>query len=170
VLGCLDQAPSHGYDLLRHFNEGGDLAGVVRFEQPTLYATLKELAGRGLIAGHEEREGLRPPRTVYALTPAGNDQLDRWLEAPVQRLREVRLDFLLKVYFTRKRRPASVRDLVDRQIAVCHRYLSDLEGRAAGAAPESFPYLVTQSKLSAARATLAWLQEYRRQLKGDSAS
>jgi hypothetical protein len=53
---------------------------------------------------------------------------------------------------------------VDSQIAVCHRYLADLEARAAGLPPDAFPYLVTQSKISAARATLAWLQEYRRQL------
>jgi hypothetical protein len=57
-----------------------------------------------------------------------------------------------------------VRSLVDAQIATCHRYLADLEVRASELAPESFAYLVTQSRTTAARSTLEWLREYRRRL------
>jgi DNA-binding PadR family transcriptional regulator len=165
MLGLLHKQPSHGYQLQRSFTEGSDLEGVVHLEQASMYAALKDLASRELIVGSETREGTRPPRTVYALTDRGKRALDAWLKTPVERLRQVRLDFLLKVYFARQRSEAAVRGLVDAQIATCHRYLADLEARAAELAPESFAYLVTQSRTSAARSTLEWLREYHRRLE-----
>jgi PadR family transcriptional regulator AphA len=164
ILGLLREHAAHGYELQRSFSEGSDLAGVVHLEQASLYAGLKELANQQLIEGTETREGLRPPRTVYGLTADGRRVLDAWLRTPVERLRQVRLDFLLKVYFARQRSEASVRTLVDAQIATCHRYLADLEAHASELGPESFAYLVTESRKSAARSTLEWLREYRRRL------
>lgn len=164
LLALLGRRAAHGYELQRAFLAGGDLAGVVHLEQPTLYAALKELAARGLIAGTETRDGLRPPRTVYALTPAGRQLTAAWLRAPVERLRQVRLDFLLKVYFARQRGARPVRTLVDAQIATCERYLAALSEEAGAAPPDSFGALVVASRVSAARATLDWLREYRARL------
>lgn len=164
ILGLLHREAAHGYGLQRSFMEGSDLAGVVHIEQASLYAALKDLATRELIEGTETREGLRPPRTVYSLSKHGERVLDAWMRTPVERLRQVRLDFLLKVYFARQRSEAAVRALVDAQIATCHRYLADLEAQASELGPESFAYLVTQSRTSAARSTLEWLRDYRRKL------
>jgi PadR family transcriptional regulator AphA len=164
VLGLLHEKPTHGYELQRVFSAAGPLAGVAPVEQPTLYAALKELHTRELIEGTETREGARPPRTVYALTVAGERLLSAWLRAPVPRLRQVRLDFLLKVYFARQRGAREVRALVDAQIAMCHDYLSGLEEQAAALSPDDFAYLVVESRTSAARSTLDWLRDYRRRL------
>lgn len=164
ILGLLYEAPAHGYQLQRSFGAEGDLAAVLPLEQASLYAALKELATRGLIEGVEVREGLRPPKTVYQLTTDGGRLLDAWLKTPVERLRQVRLDFLLKVYFTRKRGRRAARALVDAQVAACHEYLLQLEGHAAELAPDEFAYLVIESRTSAARSTLEWLREFRRRL------
>jgi DNA-binding PadR family transcriptional regulator len=164
ILGLLHEQPAHGYELQRSFSAHGDLAEVAQIEQPTLYAALKDLATRELIAGNETREGARPPRTVYALTVDGERLLTAWLRAPVQRLRQVRLDFLLKVYFARRRGVREVRALVDAQIRACHDYLAALEEQGAKLSPEDFAYLVVESRTSAARSTLEWLREYRRRL------
>src|SRR5262245_45201670 len=83
IRGLLHGQPAHGYELQRSFTEGSDLAGVVHLEQASLYAALKDLAGRGLIDGTETREGLRPPRTVYALSKRGERLLDAWMRTPV---------------------------------------------------------------------------------------
>jgi len=141
MLGLLRAHAAHGYELQRSFAAGSDLGGVVHVEQASLYGALKDLAGRGLIEGAEAREGLRPPRTVYSLSPRGERVLDAWMRTPVERLRQVRLDFLLKVYFARRRGEAAVRALVDEQIATCHRYLADLEARAAELAPRGDLYV-----------------------------
>ncbi|MGE3856476.1 MAG: PadR family transcriptional regulator [Dehalococcoidia bacterium] len=164
MLGLLHEQPSHGYDLQRAFAATGDLADVAPIGQPALYAALKDLVARGLIAGSEEREGARPLRTRYALTAEGDRVLAEWLREPVRRLRQVRLDFLLKVYFARRRGLRPVRALVDAQIRVCHDYLARLEDRASDLSPDDFAYLVVESRTSAARSTLDWLHAYRRRL------
>lgn len=161
VLGLLGVHPAHGYDLQRRFGPGGELGDILPLEQPTLYAALKDLARRGLIEGAEQREGHRPPRTVYRLTAEGEAALEGWLARPVRRLREIRLDFLLKVYVARRRGPDAVRALVDAQIDACRTYLADLEAERTSAEPASFAQLVRASRVSAARGTLAWLMEYR---------
>ncbi|MCC6236130.1 MAG: helix-turn-helix transcriptional regulator [Dehalococcoidia bacterium] len=164
ILGLLEHTPAHGYQLQRSFAPDGDLTGVLPLEQASLYGALKELANQGLIQGVEAREGLRPPKTVYQLTPDGRRLLASWLKRPVERLRQVRLDFLLKIYFTRKHGRRAVRSLVDAQVSACHEYLSQLEARAAEIDPDDFVYLVIESRTSAARSTLDWLREYRRRL------
>jgi PadR family transcriptional regulator AphA len=164
ILGLLHEHPAHGYELQRSFSPAGALVEVAQVEQPTLYANLKDLAARNLIAGSEAREGARPPRTVYALTEEGTRLLDTWLREPVQRLRQVRLDFLLKVYFARRRSDELVAALVDAQIQACHDYLAALEADSATRSPGDFAYLVAESRTSAARGTLDWLHTYRRRL------
>ena len=164
MLGLLHDQPAHGYELQRAFSAAGDLVDVAPIGQPALYAALKELVARGLIAGSEEREGARPLRTTYALTVEGDRLLGEWLRAPVKRLRQVRLDFLLKVYFARRRGVRVVRALVDAQIRVCHDYLARLEERASALSPDDFAYLVVESRTTAARSTLEWLHAYRRRL------
>lgn len=164
VLGLLREAPAHGYQLQRHFTAEGDLGEVLVLEQASLYGMLKDLAGLGLIRGAERREGLRPPRTEYELTAAGTRVLETWLKLPVERLRRIRLDFLLKVYFTRGHGRRALRTLVDAQVAACHDYLAGLERKAAECSPDDFAYLVIESRTSAARSTLEWLREYRRRL------
>ncbi|MPZ99553.1 MAG: PadR family transcriptional regulator [Dehalococcoidia bacterium] len=161
LLGLLSEQPSHGYVLQQAFSESADLGAVIRVEAPTLYAALKELAARGLIAGHEVKRGSRPARTVFELTADGSTALEEWLTAPVERLREIRLDFLLKLYFLRRRGADSARALVDAQVAACHRYLARLEAWTAELPLDSWVYLVAESRVVAARGTLEWLRSFR---------
>ena len=164
ILGLLHDQPAHGYDRQRVFSLEGDLNGVVSVGQPALYAALKDLAARALVIGVEARDGARPPRTVYSLTPTGESEFEEWARTPVRRLRQVRLDFLLKVYFARRRGERELRALVDAQIKACHDYLSALEDQAGAFAADDFGYLVVESRTSAARSTLDWLRDYRRRL------
>ncbi len=164
MLGLLHDHPAHGYELQHAFAPGGDLADVAQVGQPALYAALKDLVARRLIEGHEGREGARPLRTTYAPTAEGERLLLEWMRVPVKRLRQVRLDFLLKVYFARRRGVAEVRGLVDAQIRECHDYLARLEERSSASAPDDFTDLVVESRTSAARGALDWLHAYRRRL------
>ena len=163
LLGLISAEPSHGYRLQQEFSESAPLGAVIRVEAPTLYAALKELAARELIVGREVAGGPRPARTVFELTAEGRETLEEWLAAPVERLREIRLDFLLKLFFLRPQRDDDARRLIDAQIAVCHRYLARLEMWSAELELDSWVYLVAESRLVAARGTLEWLRSLRKQ-------
>jgi DNA-binding PadR family transcriptional regulator len=166
ILGILRERPMHGYEVTRHFGPDRDLALVLPMEMSTIYAMLKDLQEQGLIEGEREVVGLRPPRTVFHLTPAAEEQFYAWLEEPVGRMREVRSDLLVKLYFCRGISPALTRRLLDAQIAVSSAYLDRLTRLAGEALPESFERLVYNSKIGAAQATVRWLQEERARLAG----
>ena len=90
LLGLLEPAPSHGYELKRAFDQRFGNDKPLPFGQ--VYATLGrfERDGRAVIVGTEPGEG--PERRLYAITEQGVTDLERWLaeaEAPEPHLQTV---------------------------------------------------------------------------------
>lgn len=166
ILGLLRERPMHGYEIARRFAADLDLGLVLPLDMSNVYAMLKDVHEQGLIEGQRETVGLRPPRTVFHLTPEAEAQFFQWLEEPVGRLREVRSDLLVKLYFCRAVGAACTARLLDAQVEASRAYLDRLVRLAGEAAPGSFERLVRDSKLGAARATVAWLVEERSRLAG----
>lgn len=146
----------YGYEMARSFDRF-ELAEVCPIEQSMLYTYLRNVEARELVSWVEERVGNRPPRKLFDLTPAGATAIHAWLRQPVSRIREVRLDFLLKLYFLHKHDPAGERTLLDEQIAVCEMYLARQTGRHE---ESDFGRLVVRAKQTAAESTLSWLKAY----------
>jgi DNA-binding PadR family transcriptional regulator len=80
VLALLFERPMHPYEMAatlkqRHKGES------IKIRYGSLYTVIELLAKRGLIAAKEtSREGKRPERTIYALTPSGYDELRAWMQ------------------------------------------------------------------------------------------
>ncbi|MEO8539413.1 MAG: PadR family transcriptional regulator [bacterium] len=161
VLCLLSLRPMHGYEMMCFLAEEG-LDAVCPVEQSTLYTYLRNVESRHLVAWTEERVGLRPPRKTYELSDEGRALIDAWLRKPVARMREVRLEFLLKLFFLNLTDRDAMKQLLSEEISVCESYLAHLQG-----SPESsrFRQLVAQSKKSAAEATLAWLKSYAHEIE-----
>jgi len=79
VLALLFERPMHPYEigvLLKQRNKEES----IKFRYGSLYTVIDLLLKRGYIAARETaREGRRPERTVYELTPAGNEELHDWM-------------------------------------------------------------------------------------------
>jgi DNA-binding PadR family transcriptional regulator len=160
MLGLVFLAPRHGYEIAAHFGPEGDLGMVCQLPMSLLYAQLKRVESLGYIEGTTEPQSNRPPRRVYRITVEGEAEFWRWLAQPVSRIRDIRLDFLLKLFFSSRIPAHDTDDLLRRQVAACRDYLRILEERQARTPPDSFAHLVNQSRLTAARGTIAWLSEY----------
>ena len=90
LLGLLEPAPSHGYELKQAFDLRFGTDKPLPFGQ--VYATLGRLErdGRAVVVGTEAGDG--PNRKRYAITEQGVTDLDRWLadpEAPEPHLQTV---------------------------------------------------------------------------------
>jgi DNA-binding PadR family transcriptional regulator len=85
VLALLTAEPAHPYQM-RHEIRVREIDRVMKVTHGTLYSTVDRLAATGLIQPVEtSREGRRPERTVYEITPAGRDQLLDTLRAELMR-------------------------------------------------------------------------------------
>ena len=170
ILGLLaledNDGRGYGYDLARHFGDGQPLAEVFRLEPGMLYHHLKKLARAGWVDAAVEPQGARPPRRVYRLTPAGRAELRRWLTEPVAHTREIRLEFLVKLFFARRLDPARAERLLAEQLGTCRRLEASLSGQlAATTGPTDadeearhFTRLVLDLRLAQTRAAAAWLE------------
>ncbi|MGH7861559.1 MAG: PadR family transcriptional regulator [Candidatus Dormibacteraceae bacterium] len=77
LLGLLDQQDMHGYklhELLEH-----QLHFISDLKRSTAYRLLEDLLRRGLVERESEREGRRPERMVYHITPAGQARFQKLL-------------------------------------------------------------------------------------------
>jgi len=165
ILGALAHRATaggvHGYDLSRYFSEGA-LAQIIRLESGMLYHYLKKLARADLITSRVETQEGRPDRHVHMLTSQGQDALTAWLTSPVRATREIRLDFLLKLYLSRLIDPAVADSLIADQHDVMRRLVESLRSQSAAIAPGApdaeFHRAVVDLRLSQTRAALAWLE------------
>lgn len=79
ILGCLTERPMHPYEISTTLRERGK-EGSIKLNYGSLYAVVESLQKHHLIEAQETtREGRRPERTVYAITPAGVEEFEDWL-------------------------------------------------------------------------------------------
>src|ERR1035437_1602465 len=161
LLGLLRLSPRHGYDLLNEFRPEADLGEALRVDLSNLYAALKRLERQGLVSSEVQAVGSRPPRNVYDLTPVGRAEFERWLLEPVRHNRDIRLDFILKLFFVPRIAPEQLGELLDRQFAAAFEQLQRLQNELKGHPPGSFGWVLRQMRLTAIQGTIAWLEELR---------
>lgn len=169
LLGLLKLAggTAHGYELARQFRRDRLLGEVMRMEPAMLYKRLKTLARHGWVQMTIEEQPSRPPRQVCRLTDAGEAELRRWLAAPVARTREIRLEFLVKLYFARQLAPDSAWRLANAQRQVMSHLATSLQEQLAPPPPGKIVEvstddptlwrLVLELRLEQTEAAVGWL-------------
>jgi DNA-binding PadR family transcriptional regulator len=79
VLSCLNERPMHPYEISTTLRSRGKEKSI-KLNYGSLYAVVDSLQKHGLVEPKETlREGRRPERTVYAITPAGYAEFEDWL-------------------------------------------------------------------------------------------
>jgi DNA-binding PadR family transcriptional regulator len=111
LLGLLAERPGSGWDLLKRFESS--LAFVWPATQSQLYTELNRMAGDGLV--EVTSTGARN-RKEYALTPAGREELHRWI-TDVTPERNRRNDAVLRVFFLWAVDPDEARAYLEREAA-----------------------------------------------------
>jgi DNA-binding PadR family transcriptional regulator len=96
VLGLLArEGPSTPYSLERHV--AATLGNFWSFPHTLLYSEPPRLAALGLVT--EAREAVGRRRRMFAITPAGFEALEAWLERPANVPTELRDRGLLQLFF-----------------------------------------------------------------------
>jgi DNA-binding PadR family transcriptional regulator len=157
VLAMLAKEPSYGYELRARLREAlGPLGEAMNPGQ--IYVTLTRLEKAALVTS-ERTEGLadRPDRTVYALTPTGQQRVAEWL-AEVNWPKPDLAEFHLKLVAAAAAGLADPLSIVDGQRRELLRRLRDAQ-RAALAEPDgSDAGLLLEGVVLRLQADLRWLE------------
>ena len=82
LLGLLERAPSHGYDLKRDYDAYFGRGKPIPYGQ--VYATLARLARDGKVTAGEPEPGAGPERKRYVISEQGVTEVEAWLADPVE--------------------------------------------------------------------------------------
>src|SRR5262245_16876973 len=114
----LADKPAHGWSLVRSLRPGGDVGRVWSSSRPLVYRTLETLSDRRLVRiTKSERSPTGPARSIFAPTAAGRRAVERWLATPVEHVREIRAELMIKLLL-HDRAGTSPQELLDRQAEV----------------------------------------------------
>lgn len=152
-LGIVALGPTHGFAVAADLRPDGEIGRVWSMSRPLTYRALDQLLVRGLVAAVDHEPGRAGgERTIVAITASGRRRLRRWLQTPVEHLRDLRSELLVKMV------------LADRAGVDITAMLADQRGIVAGLvevlrqqAVESDD-LVLAWRLSAAEAALGFLE------------
>ena len=150
ILGLLLEGTKHGYELHR-----SHLLRIWGIPMSQLYNLLKRLEKEGLVQASVEMQENRPGRKTYALTEAGRLAFLDWVQSPVEKMRDIRTEFLAKLYMVYRLNLGIGKRLVQEQVRVCERRREMLAGKLPGAEP--FEALVQRYRLTMIDATIGWL-------------
>lgn len=158
LLGLVRVRPMHGYELHQLLSAPGGLGQVWRIKQGLLYALLKRLEQEGFITVQYVEQNEAPARRMLAITPAGEAAFARWLQMPVASGRDLRIEFLSKLYFVQQLGQPAANELFDRQIAAVELWLARFaRRRAALPAGALYDQLVLDYRIGQVQAAAAWL-------------
>ncbi len=105
MLALLTESPRHGYDVASELRPGTEIGAVWRVSRPLVYRAVERLVDLGLAEARREEPGAGGPRrVVHAASRAGRTAVRRWLTTPVDHLRDVRSELLVKLVLARRLR------------------------------------------------------------------
>jgi DNA-binding PadR family transcriptional regulator len=157
VLGVIAEAPSHGFAVARILAPDGELGTVWTMTRSLVYRAISDLATRGFLEPvGAARSAQGPARVIYTVTDAGRLALDTWLATPVDHVRHIRSNLLLKLALLHRRGKPAVR-LLDKQRELLVPALTNLE-RALTVA-DGFDAVVLRYRVVSIRSALEFITD-----------
>jgi DNA-binding PadR family transcriptional regulator len=120
LLGFIEEEPRSGYELKRAIDER--LEHILEITAGTVYYTLKRLEARGWVKGIVSRNGKRPERRTYRITPEGKRAFVHLLEEAAFTADRFISPFDVALYFTPRLPPEKVMKAVDKRLEDLARY------------------------------------------------
>jgi len=156
LLGILMTGPKHGYEL--HAYMSARMNEFWQLSMSQVYALLKRLEREGCIISKQEWQESRPAKKIFSLTQTGKRRFLSWVQSPVQHVRDLRIEFMAKLFFIRELHLRQGDSLIDRQIEVLQKKLGGIEG-SKEKIPDGFESLLFSFKTAQTSAVLKWLHE-----------
>ena len=162
LLGLAARGPVHGYDLHKQLYTLSGLSSIWHVKQSQVYALLEKLGGMGYLQGEAAPGTAAVQRKQYQLTAAGRQAFEAWMTSAVQHPREMRQEFLARLYFASQTGAPITRQLIDAQYAACRAWQENIRAELEHSAePQDFQRVVDAYRLNQINAMLDWLDQCR---------
>ena len=97
LLGLLKESPKHGYEIKKKIKAIFSL--IAGIELKSIYYPLRSLEKKGLVTKQIKKQGKRPQRFVYGLTPKGENRFSELLAESFLNFKRPQFSLDLSLYF-----------------------------------------------------------------------
>lgn len=128
LLGLLKESPKHGYEIKKKIKDIlSTFAGV---ELKSIYYPLNKLEKEGYLAKRITRQGKRPARFVYSLTPKGESEFLKLLNKSLVEFKRPLFSLDLSLYFLLYIKPKAAKRRLRARIRLLNLIAKGLKGFA----------------------------------------
>jgi tRNA-Thr(GGU) m(6)t(6)A37 methyltransferase TsaA len=156
ALGVLCETPRHGWAVARELAPDGEIGRVYSCTRPLAYRALAQLRKAGLVEvrGHTASEE-GPARTMLGPTRRGRAGFRRWCSVPIEHVRDLRSELMLKLLFAERSHsdPAPLLHAQARLLSRAELVLEEQTHASAG-----FERTLVLWRLSVVRAALSFVE------------
>ena len=154
ILGALMTDPKHGYEILRFLDS--HLNPTWHISSSQLYLLLVKLEAERLLQSNVEIQENRPSKRVFLLTPAGKKKFLRWIHSPAEHVRDLRIEFLAKLFFFKCLSLEGGDELIKSQIEILEKIRRKIKQKQQNE-KDRFNRLVIGFKIATVDAWIEWL-------------
>ena len=154
ILGALIPGPKHGYEILRFLDSHLDPTWHISSSQ--LYLLLGKLEAERLLRSNVEIQENRPSKRVFFLTPAGRKEFLGWIHSPTAHVRDLRIEFLARLFFFNYLSLEEGDELIKAQIEILEQIGGKIRQKQQNE-KDSFNKLVLGFKIATVDAWIEWL-------------
>ena len=157
-LGFLKSGPKHGYQLHKEISKKNEIGGVWFIKIGKMYAILKKLESYKWINSISVKDGNRPQRNTYSLTTKGRDVFNNWMFSPIKHGRDLRIQFLLKIFFLKSWKYKNWMDIFKIQRNECELWKErNRSNHMENESQRPFNWYVMQYRLAQIEGFIQWL-------------
>jgi molybdopterin-binding protein len=96
-LALIADRDTYGWAIVKLLAPEGDIGRVWTLSRALTYRAIDGLVTKGMVTRETDATHPKNDRTTLTATPAGRDANRAWLDRPVEHLRDVRTEFLVKI-------------------------------------------------------------------------
>jgi PadR family transcriptional regulator AphA len=156
LLGALMSGPRHGYEIMQFLDTA--LGSTWHVGTSQLYVLLKKLERDNLLCSDLEIQDTRPSKRIFSMTPGGKKVFMDWLKSPTKHVRDLRIEFLAKLFFFYMLSLKGADELINAQVQVLKQMREGIRQKREKE-KDPFSRLVLEFKMITVEACIQWLVE-----------
>ena len=158
LLGFFIEKPSYGYELYKYISKETSFFKIWYLKQSQFYGFLERLFHEGFLSQTMVEGDQYPDRKLFTITEPGLEQLERWIIKPVNRGREMRQEFIAKLFIAQNFYKEKIGLLVENQKSECYKWLENQELFLINE-KDHFQILLIDYRTKQIQAMLDWLEQ-----------
>lgn len=156
LLGVLMAGPKHGYEVYHFISSNMEQFWHLSMSQ--IYALLKRMERDGIVIAKEERQDNRPVKKIFYITSPGKKRFLAWVFSPVNHVRNLRIEFMAKLFFIHELRLGGASAIIHKQLTIVEEKLR-LMRHSQEKSMDEFQRVIHSFKIAQTTAAMNWLRE-----------